>query len=137
MKKFILELGKDFLFVDEEYRLQVGNRAFKSDMLFYHRELQCLVAFELKTGAFEPEHLGKLNFYLEALNRTVKKPHENPSIGILLCKDKDSEVVEFAMSRQLSPTLVSQYTLALPDKKLLQAKLHELFEMWNDKIGEE
>jgi len=137
MKKFILELGKDFLFVDEEYRLQVGNRDFKSDMLFYHRELQCLVAFELKTGAFEPEHLGKLNFYLEALNRTVKKPHENPSIGILLCKDKDSEVVEFAMSRQLSPTLVSQYTLALPDKKLLQAKLHELFEMWNDKIGEE
>ena len=137
MKKFILELGKDFLFVDEEYRLQVGNRDFKADLLFYHRDLQCLVAFELKTTAFEPEHLGKLNFYLEALDRDVRKAHENPSIGILLCKDKDTEVVEYALSRQLSPTMVSQYTLALPDKKILQAKLHELFELWNDKLGEE
>jgi len=137
MKKFILEHGKNFLFVDEEYRLQVGNRDFKADLLFYHRDLQCLVAFELKTTAFEPEHLGKLNFYLEALDRDVRKAHENPSIGILLCKDKDTEVVEYALSRQLSPTMVSQYTLALPDKKILQAKLHELFEMWNDKLGDE
>ncbi|HCY40327.1 MAG TPA: DUF1016 domain-containing protein [Prolixibacteraceae bacterium] len=137
MKMFILELGKDFLFVDEEYRLQVGNKDYRCDLLFYHRELQCLVAFELKTESFEPEHLGKINFYLEALDRDVKKPHENPSIGILLCKDKNTEVVEYAMSRQMSPTLISQYTLALPDKKLLQAKLHELFEMWNDKLGEE
>lgn len=133
MKKFILELGKDFLFVDEEYRLQVGNRDFKADLLFYHRNLQCLVAFELKTESFEPEHLGKLNFYLEALDRNVKKPHENPSIGILLCKDKDTEVVEYAMSRQLSPAMVSQYTLALPDKKLLQNKLHELFDVWENR----
>ncbi len=137
MKKFLLELGKDFLFVDEEYRLQVGNRDFKADLLFYHRNLQCLVAFELKTEAFEPEHLGKLNFYLEALDRDVKKPHENPSIGILLCKDKDTEVVEYALSRQLSPAMVSQYTLALPDKKLLQNKLHELFEMWENRMEEE
>jgi len=136
MKMFILELGKDFLFVDEKYRLQVGNKDYRCDLLFYHRELQCLVAFELKTESFEPEHLGKINFYLEALDRDVKKPHENPSIGILLCKDKDTEVVEYAMSRQMSPTLISQYTLALPDKKILQAKLHELIEMWNDKIGE-
>ena len=99
MKNFILELGKDFLFVDEEYRLQVGNKDYFSDLLFYHRGLQCLVAFELKTAAFEPEHLGKINFYLEALDRDVKKTHENPSIGVLLCKDKDSEVVEYAMSR--------------------------------------
>lgn len=133
MKKFILELGKDFLFVDEEYRLQVGSQDFRSDLLFYHRGLQCLVAFELKTERFEPEFIGKLNFYLEALDRDVKKAHENPSIGMLLCKDKDEEVVEYAMSRQMSPTLVSQYTLALPDKKILQAKLHELFENWNDK----
>jgi len=136
MKMFILELGKDFLFVDEEYRLQVGNKDYRCDLLFYHRELQCLVAFELKTESFEPEHLGKINFYLEALDRNVKKPHENPSIGILLCKDKDTEVVEYAMSRQMSPTLISQYTLALPDKKILQAKLHELIEMWNNKIGD-
>jgi len=137
MKKFLLELGKDFLFVDEEYRLQVGNRDFKADLLFYHRDLRCLVAFELKTESFEPEHLGKLNFYLEALDRDVRKPHENPSIGILLCKDKDTEVVEYALSRQLSPTLISQYERLLPNKKLLQNKLHELFELWNDKIGEE
>jgi predicted nuclease of restriction endonuclease-like (RecB) superfamily len=137
MKKFLLELGKDFLFIGQEYRLQVGNRDFKADLLFYHRDLRCLVAFELKTESFEPEHLGKLNFYLEALDRDVKKPHENPSIGMLLCKDKDTEVVEYALSRQLSPTLISQYERLLPNKKLLQAKLHELFEMWNDKLGEE
>ncbi|MDP1727212.1 MAG: PDDEXK nuclease domain-containing protein [Bacteroidota bacterium] len=133
MKNFILELGKDFLFVGEEYRLQVGNKDFFSDLVFYHRGLQCLVAFELKTTEFEPEHLGKLNFYLEALDRDVKKPHENPSIGVLLCKNKNEEVVEYAMSRNLSPTLISQYTIALPDKKLLQAKLHELYELYESK----
>ena len=85
MKDFILELGKDFLFIGEEYKLQVGNSDFFIDLLFYHRGLQCLVAFELKTDKFKPDHLGQLNFYLEALDRDVKKPNENPSIGILLC----------------------------------------------------
>lgn len=127
MKKFILELGKDFLFIAEEYKVQVGNRDFYLDLLFYHRGLQCLVAFELKKEKFEPEHLGKVNFYLEALDRDVKKENENPSIGVLLCKDKDSEVVEYALSRSLSPTMVSEYRTQLPDKKLLQQKLHELF----------
>ncbi|MGB3779239.1 MAG: PDDEXK nuclease domain-containing protein [Tunicatimonas sp.] len=127
MKDFILELGKDFLFIGEEYRVQVGNSDFYLDLLFYHRGLQCLVAFELKADKFKPEHLGQLNFYLEALDRDVRKPHENPSIGILLCKDKDTEVVEYALSRNLSPTLVSEYQTQLPDKELLQQKLHELF----------
>jgi predicted nuclease of restriction endonuclease-like (RecB) superfamily len=127
MKKFILELGKDFLFIGEEYKVQVGNRDFYIDLLFYHRGLQCLVAFELKKEKFEPEHLGKVNFYLEALDRDVKKENENPSIGVLLCKDKDSEVVEYALSRSLSPTMISEYRTQLPDKKLLQQKLHELF----------
>jgi len=127
MKNFILELGKDFLFIGEEYRVQVGNSDFYIDLLFYHRGLQCLVAFELKADKFKPEHLGQLNFYLEALDRDVKKPNENPSIGILLCKDKDSEVVEYALSRYLSPTMVSEYKTQLPDKRLLQRKLHELF----------
>lgn len=127
MKSFILELGKDFLFIGEEYKLQVGNSDFFIDLLFYHRGLQCLVAFELKTDKFKPDHLGQLNFYLEALDRDVKKPHENPSIGILLCKDKDSEVVKYALSRSLSPTMVAEYKIQLPDKKLLQQKLHELF----------
>ncbi|WP_206531836.1 PDDEXK nuclease domain-containing protein [Sphingobacterium sp. DR205] len=128
MKNFILELGRDFIFIDEEYRVQVGNSDFYIDLLFFHRGLQCLVAFELKAEKFKPDHLGQLNFYLEALDRNVKKPHENPSIGILLCKDKEDEVVEFALSRSLSPTLVSEYQTQLPDKKLLQQKLHELFE---------
>lgn len=128
MKKFILELGKDFIFIGEKYRVQVGNKDFFIDLLFFHRDLQCLVAFELKVVEFLPEHLGQLNFYLEALDRDVKKPHENPSIGVLLCKGKDSEVVEYALSRSLSPTLVSEYQTQLPDKKLLQQKLHELFE---------
>lgn len=128
MKSFILELGKDFLFISEEYRIQVGNSDFYIDLLFYHRELQCLVAFELKTEKFKPEHLGQLNFYLEALDRDVKKEKENPSMGILICKDKDQEVVEYALSRSLSPTMVSEYKTKLPDKKYLQQKLQELFE---------
>lgn len=126
MKQFILELGKDFIFMGEEYRLQVGNQDFWVDLLFFHRGLSALVAFELKIGKFTPEHLGQLNFYLEALDRDVKKLHENPSIGVLLCRDKDDEVVEYALSRNLSPALIAEYQLQLPDKKLLRAKLHEL-----------
>ncbi len=136
MKHFLLELGKDFLFMGQEYRLQVGNKDFFIDLLFYHRSLQCLVAFELKTTDFSPEHLGQLNFYLEALDRDVKNQNENPSIGILLCKGKDDEVVEYALSRNLSPTLVSQYERLLPNKKILQNKLHQLFEDWEDKNEE-
>lgn len=128
MKKFILELGKDFLFVGEQYRIQVGSSDFFIDLLFYHRGLQCLVAFELKAEKFKPEHLGQLDFYLEALDRDVKKTNENPSIGILLCKDKDNEVVEYALSRSLSPTMVAEYKTQLPDKKVLQKKLQELFD---------
>lgn len=137
LKSFLLELGKDFLFVGEEYRLQVGNKDFFIDLLFYHRQLQCLIAFEIKIVDFSPEHIGQLNFYLEALDRDVKKSHENPSIGILLCKGKDTEVVEYALSRNLSPALVSEYQMVLPDKKLLQAKLHELVELWDDQKREE
>ena len=127
MKNFILEVGKDFIFVSSEYKIQVGNSDFYIDLLFYHRGLQCLIAFELKTDKFKPEYLGQLNFYLEALDRDVKKDNEKPSIGILLCKDKDYEVVEYALSRSLSPTLVSEYQTKLPDKKLLKQKLHEIF----------
>ena len=129
MKEFILELGKDFIFIDQEYHLQVGCSDFRIDLLYFHRELQCLVAFELKMGKFRPEHLGQLNFYLEALDRDVKKAKENPSIGVLLCKDKDDEVVEYALSRSLSPTMVAEYQLCLPDKKLLQQKMKEIYEL--------
>lgn len=128
MKNFILELGRDFLFVGEEYKIQVGNSDFYIDLLFYHRGLQCLAAFELKTDKFKPEHIGQLNFYLEALDRDVKKENENPSIGILVCKDKDNEVVKYALSRSLSPTMITQYETQLPDKKLLQQKLKQIID---------
>jgi predicted nuclease of restriction endonuclease-like (RecB) superfamily len=133
IKQFILELGSDFIFIGEEYRLQVGNQDFYVDLLFFHRGLAALVAFELKIGKFSPEHLGQLNFYLEALDRDVKKSHENPSIGVLLCRDKDEEVVEYALSRNLSPTMVAQYEIQLPDKKLIRAKLHELSDSLEEK----
>ena len=126
MKQFILEFGKDFTFVGEEYHVQVGNTDFFIDLLFYNRALSCLVAIELKVGKFKPEHLGQLNFYLEALNRDVKKPNENPSVGLILCAYKDDTVVEYALSSSLSPAMVADYTLQLPDKKLLEAKLREI-----------
>lgn len=127
MKNFVLELGKDFLFVSQEYKLSVGNSDFFIDLLFFHRGLQCLVAFEFKNDKFKPEHIGQLNFYLEALDKDVKNEHENPSIGILLCKDKDNEVVEYALNRSLSPTLIAEYKTQLPDKKLLQDRLKTVF----------
>jgi predicted nuclease of restriction endonuclease-like (RecB) superfamily len=130
LKKFILEIGSSFSFVGEEYRVQVGGKDFEVDLLFYHRQLQCLVAFELKITDFKPEYVGKMNFYLEALDREHKQAHENPSIGVILCKSKDEEIVEIAMSRSLSPTKVAEYTTKLIDKKLLQAKLHELGELY-------
>ena len=125
LKNFILEFGKDFAFIGEEYRVQVGNSDFFIDLLFFHRDLQCLVAFELKVTEFKPEYLGKINFYLEALDRDVKKVHENPSVGVILCTSKDNEVVEYALSRNISPALVAEYQTKLPDKKLLEQKLHE------------
>lgn len=129
LKDFILELGKDFTFINQEYQVQVGNSDFRIDLLFYHRELQSLVAFELKVGKFKPEYVGQLNFYLEALDRDVKKKHENPSIGVLLCSSKDDQVVEYAMSRNISPTLVADYQTKLIDKRLLQQKMEEILEL--------
>ena len=89
--------------------------------------MNALIAIELKVGRFEPEYLGKLSFYQEALDRDHRKPHENPSIGVLLCASKDDEVVEYALSRSLSPALIAEYQTQLPDKKMLQAKLHEFY----------
>jgi hypothetical protein len=129
LKDFLIELGRDFCFVGSQYPLQVGGRDFALDLLFFHRGLNCLVAIELKVGRFEPEYLGKLSFYLEALDRDVKKPHENAAIGLLLCASKDDEVVEYALSRTLSPALVAQYRTQLPDKNLLREKLHEFYRL--------
>lgn len=129
LKDFILEFRKDFSFLGEEYRIQVGNKDFFIDLLFYNRELSCLVAVELKVGEFKPEHLGQLEFYLEALDNDIKKPNENPSVGLILCTDKDDTVVEYALRRSLSPALIAQYQLHLPDKALLENKLRELTEI--------
>ena len=129
LQKFILEVGKGFAYMGNQYRLQVGNKDYYTDLLFYHRDLQCLVLFELKIEDFAPEFLGKLNFYLEALDRDVKRPMENPSIGVLLCKGKDTEVVEYAMARITSPAIIADYETKLIDKKLLADKLHQLAEL--------
>jgi predicted nuclease of restriction endonuclease-like (RecB) superfamily len=125
--RFITELGRDFCFVGSEYPVQVGNQDFAIDLVFFHRGLTCLVAFELKVRELRPEDVGKLSFYVEALDRDVKKAHERPSIGVLLCATKDNEVVEYALARTTSPTLVAEYETALPPKALLRRKLHELY----------
>ena len=129
---FLLEFGRDFSFMGEEYPIQVGSQDFAIDLLFYHRSLQCMVAIELKVEKFKPEHLGQLNFYLEALDRDIKKPYENPSIGILLCKGKDDTVVEYAMSRSLSPTLVADYKTQLPEKALLKERWEAILTQLTD-----
>lgn len=135
--KFLLEFGRDFAFMGEEYPLQVGNQDFAIDLMFYNRSLNCMVAIELKNERFKPEHLGQLNFYLEALDKDIKKEHENPSIGILLCKGKDDTVVEYALNRSLSPTLVADYKTKLPDKVLLQQKWEEVLANLENESHEE
>ncbi len=127
--RFMTELGRDFCFVGSQYPVQVGGQDFALDLLFFHRSMNCLVALELKIREFRPEDLGKLNFYLEALDRDHRKAHENPAIGLLLCATKDAEVVEYCLSRALSPTSVAEYQTLLPDKELLKAKLHEFFQL--------
>ena len=126
MKDFVLELGKDFAFIGEEYKVQVGNSDYSIDLLFTNRELKCLIAIELKIGKFKPEYVSKMDFYLEALDRQVKKEYENPSVGLILCASKDNEVVEYSLSRTLSPLMISQYQVKLPSKEILQKKLQEL-----------
>ena len=125
MRNFILEMGKDFTFVGEEYVIQVGGEDYRIDLLFFHRVLRCLVAIELKLGKFMPEYVSKMDSYLEGLDRQIKKPDENPSVGLLLCASKNDEVVEYAMSRTLSPMMVAEYQLHLPDKDVLRKKLQE------------
>lgn len=129
LKDFILEIGKDFTFIGDEYRVQVGNHDYFIDLLFYSRQLSCLVAFELKLGEFIPEYIGKMNLYLEALDRDVKRKNENPSVGIILCSSKDKDIVEYSISKNISQTMISEYKLKLIDKKLLENKLKEVKEL--------
>lgn len=133
MKQFILELGKDFIFMDQEYRLNIGASTFKADLLFFHRGLQALVAVELKKTKFHPRDLGQLEFYLEALDRDVKRSNENPSIGIILCPEADRVVVEYAMSRSMSPTMVAEYKRILIPQERMQEKLNEFCNLFLNK----
>lgn len=133
MKQFILELGKDFIFMDQEYRLNIGTSTFKADLLFFHRGLQALVAVELKKTKFHPRDLGQLEFYLEALDRDVKRSNENPSIGIILCPEADKVVVEYAMSRSMSPTMIAEYKRILIPQERMQQQLNEFCNFFLDK----
>jgi len=129
LKQYLLELGRDFYFIGSQYPLQVGGKDFALDLLFFHRGMSALVAIELKVEEFQPGHLGQLEFYLEALDRDVKKPNERPSVGVLLCATKNAEVVEYALSRAVSPAVVAEYQTQLPDRALLQTKLHEFYRL--------
>jgi predicted nuclease of restriction endonuclease-like (RecB) superfamily len=135
-KKFLLEMGPHFSLIAEEYVVQVGQKDFKIDLLLYNRKLSCMICVELKTVEFQPEFLGKLEFYLEALDKNIKQPHENPSIGILICKTKNEEVVQYALNRSMSPAMVAEYKTNLIPKEILQKKIHELTELMETEEGD-
>jgi len=128
MHSFLLEFGKEFMFVDEEFRIKIGNRTFRIDLLFYNRSLSCYVAIELKTEDFRPAYLGQMKFYLDALDKDVKRPEDNPSVGLVLCAGKDRAVVEYALNKNMTPALIAEYRTHLPDKSLLESRLRELRE---------
>ena len=107
----------DFSFVGNQYRLEVGGQEYFIDLLLYSRRMQAMVAIELKVGDFKPEYKGKMEFYLNVLDETVKLPHENPSIGIIICKSKNRTIVEYALRHSASPIGVATYSVSseLPD----------------------
>ena len=125
IKDFLLELGADFSFIGNQYKIYVGEKEYKIDLLLFHRKLQSLIAIELKIGEFEPEYKGKMEFYLSVLNDTVKLPHENSAIGIIICKNKDRTVVEYSLKTSNLPIGVATYATVkqLPEayKALLPA----------------
>lgn len=123
IRTFLMEFGPDFSFIGNQYRLEVDDKEYFVDLLLYNRRLQALIAIELKIGEFKPEYKGKMEFYLNVLNDTVKLPHESPSIGIIICKSKSRMTVEYALKSSTMPISVATYSLSaeLPDayKKLL------------------
>jgi predicted nuclease of restriction endonuclease-like (RecB) superfamily len=138
IKSFLLELGVGFTFIGNQYKIVVGENEYFIDLLFYHRHLRCLVAIDLKIGKFIPEYAGKMNFYLNLLDDKVKLQDENPSIGLILCKEKDNIVVEYALRNIKKPVGVAKYYLTrklpakllkqLPPPKVIENKLKELEE---------
>jgi predicted nuclease of restriction endonuclease-like (RecB) superfamily len=138
VRSFLMEMGGDFTFVGNQYRLEVGGDEFYIDLLLYHRKLQSLVAIELKTTKFKPEHAGQMQFYLAVLDDTVKTENENPSIGIIICKDKNRTVVEYALKESNTPIGIANYTISeklpenmkelLPTSKEIAESLGKLLE---------
>ena len=129
MKRFVLELGKsDFLYIDDEFTVKVGNKNKRIDLVFYHRSLQCLVAVELKSVDFESEFVSKMDMYLEALDRDHRKPNENPSMGIILCPSADRAEVEYSLNRSMSPTMVAEYHRLLVPRDVATRSLAEYCE---------
>ena len=127
--KFLLELGQGFAFIGDQYRLQVADKEYIIDLLFYHINLRCFVIVELKTGEFKPEHAGKLNFYLSAADDLLRKPHDNPSIGLILCEKKDKLIAEYALKDIEKPIGVSEYTLMRKLPKKLRTNLPTIEEI--------
>ena len=133
IRKFLLEMGGDFAFIGNQYKIHVGDEDFYIDLLLYHRKLKSLVVIELKAGKFKPEYAGKMNFYLAVLDDTVKQKDENPSIGIIICKSKTKTIVEYALNKSTSPIGIASYTLTetlpkeykglLPSPKEIEEKL--------------
>ena len=121
IKNFIMAFGSDFAYIGNQFRVEVAGKEYFVDLLFYSRKLRSLVAFELKRGEFKPEYTGKLNFYLAALDKYVKLPDENPSIGIILCKSKNEEIVQLSFSDTSKPMGVATYRTS----KELPARLRE------------
>ena len=145
IRQFLLEMGSDFTFVGNQYRMYVNKKEFRVDLLLFHRKLQSLIAIDLKIGEFEPEHKGKMEFYLTLLNKKIKLPHENSAVGIIICKSKDRTIVEYSLETATLPigvatyktttALPSEYKSFLPSPKLINQKLiHFLSEI---KIDEE
>ncbi len=135
IKHFVLELGKGFTFIGNQHKVEFNQKEYFVDILMYHRNLRCLVALELKIGGFKPEYVGKMNFYLGLLDKLEKQPEENPSIGILLCADKDHLDVEIALQDVHKPIGVAEYKLLLPTKELERMIINELKNAENE-IGE-
>ncbi len=139
VRKFLIEMGHHFTFVGSQFNLNVNDKEYKIDLLLYHRSLQCLVAVDLKINDFEPEHKGKMEFYLNVLNDKIKLPNENDSIGIIICKYKDRTVVEYSLKNTQNPIGIATYSTSvilpekykefLPNQQLIEERLNDFFNL--------
>ncbi len=123
LERFLREMGGLFAFIGSQYRLEISNKDYSIDLLLYHRHLKCLVAIDLKVGEFMPEYVGKMQFYLSVLDDTVRLEGENPSIGIILCKDKDKTIVEYALRESNKPIGVGKYRVVTKSPSELRNEL--------------